>query len=194
MYFASGVYLRFVFLGSLLSLLPLFALVSFDLRGTFLVRYMGLLNPEEYVRNVRVQNWFDAFREFDYLELMIGKGAGLSSPSQLDSVNYGSMIVESSFVSHIVNYGFVGMALYLAIFLFYFENVLKLQRQDSLEFYVHSLFMSVFVLFSFGNDFHRNMPFSYFFWMMVGFAAASCRQLKHKKPNEIPSGDACFVH
>lgn len=131
-------------------------------------RFGNLATANEYTENPRVANWTEAFMYFDNpINFFWGLGIGMSNPSGEMQVNHGTFIIENSFISTFIEYGLIGFLTYTLIMI----RAIYL----SASYYFHCkcdailVFMIVFVLFSLGNDFHRNLPFSFIFWILYGF-------------------------
>lgn len=158
---------KVMFVISLVLGFLLFFLISpnVNFSGDSIERMISVLDMDTYEGNARVVNWnyaLDKFKNaYDYL---FGLGFGYSNPSKEYSEHYGSLIIENTFISIFIELGVIGFIMFLIIYLrFYYLsfNYYKIYKDFSFV-----AFLIIFSLFSIGNDFHRNMPFSFYFWFL----------------------------
>ncbi|WP_045618463.1 O-antigen ligase family protein [Vibrio vulnificus] len=137
-----------------------------DAIDIFVKRTENIFNPSEYTENLRVQHWNEALTRFDnVIYVFWGLGGGSSNPSEIMRDSFGSLIIENSFISQFVDYGIIGLIMYISIFCRVIYLGLFFCRKTT---YVGPLIaMTLLLFFSFTNDYHRNLPFSLWFWFLI---------------------------
>ncbi|EAR07897.1 O-antigen ligase family protein [Reinekea blandensis] len=128
-------------------------------------RFSDLTNIDTYLSNIRIRNWINAFTNMGDFELFFGMGAGLSSPSDLIVQEYGAYKIENTFVSYFFQYGLIGLLLYISVLFLFLKNVLALRVSHPNIFHFFNAFLIVWIVMSMGNDFYRNLPFVFLFWI-----------------------------
>lgn len=133
-------------------------------------RTQTLLEPETFSGNARLNNWRHAVSSLQPYELVWGRGIGASSPDASIVEEFSAVRVENAFISSLVQYGMIGFLLQIAMTVRFFYIGLKL-RNHSRSF---GGFLASFVLFfsimSIGNDFFRNSPFVFYYWLLYAQA------------------------
>lgn len=160
--------LRKNYLSIIMILLPIIWVVfHFDLSnidfGVLADRFGNMLDDNEYSGNLRVYHWLIALQKIDNPFFYLwGLGLGKSNPAEEMVLMHEALLIENSFLTVFVETGFIGLVLYLwcvsrslKLSWLYFKNN---GNPAFLIFYI------IFIIFSFGNDFNRNMPFSFYFW------------------------------
>lgn len=129
-------------------------------------RVGNIFDVSEYTGNLRVYHWQEAFHRFDNIFYILwGLGSGSSNPSEDMRAVYGTLIIENSFISQFVDLGVIGLVAYVFVYSrviylsFWFYSVT--QKMGPLLGFVILLF------FSFSNDYHRNLPFVFWFWFLL---------------------------
>lgn len=161
---------KYIAVSSLL-LLSVFLIAFFVLAGDAanlddrLARSQSLASSSTYSENIRLQRWVQIISNMSFIDFFWGVGAGASSPSWED-VNRGAVIIENSYISVLYQYGLIGLILFFALLFRFYRNAYFILRVDnSLGKFLMS-FLVVFSVMSMGNDFLRNLPFSFYFWYL----------------------------
>lgn len=127
-------------------------------------RFYRLMDILTYTDNARVANWVYALSHFDYyINWLWGLGVGASNPN-LASEGY---MVESSYVSILLEFGVIGALLYLLLLFSMFLILQQNKKSIGKSYYFYLLFLIFFLVMSLGNDFHRNFPFVFYFWITL---------------------------
>ncbi|HIF9150942.1 TPA: O-antigen ligase family protein [Photobacterium damselae] len=143
---------------SILSFMP-----SLNFTGVSAERMVSIFSVDTYMNNARVVNWNYALESFTSIfDYIFGIGFGYSNPSKEYMEMYGSFIVENTFFSIFIELGLFGVIIFIMIILRFYHLALDYYKVNG-DFAFIS-FLMFFLLFSIGNDFHRNMPFSFYFW------------------------------
>lgn len=141
-------------------------------------RFGNLGNIEEYSGNLRVSNWGAALKDLEGVNFFWGLGIGHSTPSEELAEKYNGAIVESAFVSQLVNYGIVGLALYTTIIIRFARCALIIFRENAGNGKMLMLMVFIHCFFGMANDFHRNQPFSLYFWLLYLYAERAAQKLR----------------
>lgn len=153
----------------LLSLLIATVFISATELNDVVSRYESLLFASSYTGNDRVGNWELAINSMLNFEVLWGRGLGASSPDQQVVRNTSAMTVENSFVTVYLQYGVIGVALFLLIFLRFTYVGFRLLKVDESASKFCLSFVLFFTVMSFGNDFTRNFPFGFYFWLFFAY-------------------------
>jgi len=157
---------------------------TYDL-SLYFKRFVDLFTIAEYSDNARVFNWINAFSQMNYLDMLWGKGIGISTPSGELGLLYGGIMIENSFISHFLEFGFIGFILYLAVFARYFYLIKILKKFNENISVTLFIFLIIFILFSMGNDYNRNLPFNIYFWFLYAYLEKLIYMYKRSTGNEI---------
>ncbi|HCV02439.1 MAG TPA: hypothetical protein DG048_07330 [Pseudoalteromonas sp.] len=140
-----------------------FLLRNFDVELLF-SRFFNLLDSGTYLENARIRNWFYAFQLIETpFDFFWGKGLGVSN----SDINKGGVLIENSFITYIVEVGLIGL-LFLALLIFY--TISKIWQTNSIKSFGNFLLLYIifFIVMSLGNDFVKNFPFVFYFWVFIG--------------------------
>lgn len=155
--------LLIISLGMLITLLILI-IPYVNVTDSSFERMVSVLNFDTYKENLRVIHWGIAFSDFNsWFDYLFGLGFGISNPSQEYMNLYKSFVIENVFVSVFIENGIIGLSLFLLILCRYIYTAKLFYKKTKDPSFI--CFILMFIVFSFGNDFHRNMPFSFYFWM-----------------------------
>jgi len=151
--------------------------------GKFGSRIFGILDSNVVLNNSRLDNWTIAFSQIDgIINFMFGFGLGQSNPSSELVENHGAFMIENAFVSVFIDLGLSGLVIYIAIFLrFVYLSISYYNLTKNPSFII---FIFIMFIFSLANDFHRNMPFSFYFWFFLVWLEISnlnLRKVKYEK-------------
>lgn len=152
-------------------ILPItWAIFHFDISnidfGILADRFGNMLNDNEYSGNLRIYHWLIALNQIDNPFLYFwGLGLGKSNPAEEMVSAHGALLIENSFLTVFIETGLIGLILYLWC-------IVRALKSSWTYFTISDnpaflIFYLVFILFSFGNDFNRNMPFSFYFWFFT---------------------------
>ncbi|MEC8963929.1 MAG: O-antigen ligase family protein [Pseudomonadota bacterium] len=147
----------------------------FDDIAFLLKRVDSLTNLDTYTENPRVKNWSVLFADFDaWVFVLAGLGAGMSNPNGQLSLTQGTYVIENAFISNLVDFGLIGLLIYVFIILRFAYCAFKIKQPDARLFF--KIFVVVFFIFSIANDFNRNQPFSFYFWFLYFLAESMVNQ------------------
>ncbi|MFQ2504840.1 O-antigen ligase family protein [Aeromonas caviae] len=163
---------RFIIPVLLITSLSVFlasSITSYDDFSGIIERLSNLGTSKEYTDNTRVNNWNSAYIKLingDPVSMLWGLGSGASNPS----FNSGGVIVENSFISILVDFGFIGAGMYAIIIAIFIFNAINLRHHKTEESFLIITFIIFFIVMSMGNDFNRNFPFVFYFWLFFYFS------------------------
>lgn len=141
-------------------------------------RIDSLTSLNTYTENARVKNWAVLFADFDvWVFVFAGLGAGMSNPNGELALTQGTYVVENAFISNLVDFGLIGLLLYVLILLRFIYCAFKIKQPEAKLFF--KVFIVVFCIFSVANDFNRNQPFSFYFWFLYFLAESILSQDNH---------------
>ncbi|MGF6190826.1 O-antigen ligase family protein [Serratia sp. 2723] len=119
-----------------------------------------LLSGDAISGNQRVYNWNTAFGHFkSFDDYLFGLGLGISNPT----FDKGGLIIENSFLTYFIDGGIIGSLIYLIINIIFLFKIIKIKTKAKLFLFC---FYLVFFIFSLANDFNRNFPFVFYYWML----------------------------
>ena len=158
--------------------LTLFLVISVGLLVSFadrpeLSRFSNLSSASEYTENARLLHWQQAVSKLNSVDVFWGKGLGASSPTKEKKILYDSTQIENSFVSILFQYGVIGLCLSILIILRFYYLATVLKRSHRFLSLFSMVFLLIFIVMSLGNDFHRNSPFSFYFWLIYAYLELS---------------------
>ncbi|CAL2077259.1 membrane hypothetical protein [Tenacibaculum dicentrarchi] len=178
----EGFFNRVVFV-SLISLI-LLSIIGFLLEGVnidlVLSRFQNLFEAKEYTSNARVINWNNAFDKMDFIEYIWGKGIGTSTPKAEYVKNYNGVMIENGFISTFINYGIIGLLMYLLLTIRFFYLSIKLKSKNKGLGLFLLLFLVVFCFFNMSNDYNRNLPYMMYFWVFYIVSEIEFEKIKNK--------------
>jgi len=137
--------------------------------GLYIKRFSNLFSVNEYSSNVRVSNWISGFNQLNHIEIFWGKGIGISTPTEELGELYNGIMIENSFVSIFIEFGLIGFLIFSIIYIRYFYLINRMKKYNANISKVLFLFLTTYTLFSFGNDFNRNLPFNLYFWIFYSY-------------------------
>ncbi|KPH95215.1 hypothetical protein AMS58_07610 [Pseudoalteromonas porphyrae] len=154
----------------LLFLLTLIYSLSFDVFSLsilsefnvdlILERLTNISSADTYTENARVKNWGVALQNIDSVLFSLwGLGVGFINPT----VERGGIVVENMFISILIEFGIIGLLLYLSYFFYLVKASLNLNGNEK---YFACGFLIVFLVCGMGNDLNRNFPFVFYFWII----------------------------
>ncbi|MBO2594664.1 O-antigen ligase family protein [Shewanella algae] len=145
-------------------LIPLIYSSFDDLR--ILERMLSSFDSNTLSENSRMENWSLALSNLDdILKIIWGLGIGVVRAGGDED----TLLAENTFVGIFIEFGLLGMALYLFfIFLLVMYNI-KLKRIDLELYQFNMLFFFSFFALSLGNDMYTNYPFVLYFWFFSSY-------------------------
>lgn len=144
-----------------------------------LTRFENLFDTNEYTSNARVINWNYAISNMNIMEYFWGKGIGTSNPKAEYVQNYNAFMIENGFVSTFINYGILGVLLYLFLIIKFYVLSFKIKENNKALGLFLIIFLTVFCLFNTSNDYNRNLPYMLYFWIF--YVLSELEFLKIKK-------------
>jgi hypothetical protein len=156
---------NFILFSSIVFFSLLFVVSYIEDYSLVFTRFESLNNSTEYTSDSRVSNWNRAFGSLSNINYLWGMGIGISSPDSDKVSNYNALMIENSFISIFLQYGLIGFIFYCIIIFKFFINIIRIKPLYNLYFYFLLGFLLLFVFMSFGNDFQRNLPFVFYFWI-----------------------------
>lgn len=145
---------------------------SFDLfvsSGIF-SRVETLTELNTFLKNARVKNWVSVLYGLEPYQYVWGRGIGASSPDGTMGDTTSSVVVENGFLSVFVQYGILGILLIAMILFRFFMLGLFFLRVDAAFGKLIISFLLFFCVMLMGNDFFRNSPFVFYFWMLYVYS------------------------
>lgn len=133
------------------------------------LRFEKLTSLAEYTENSRLSNWSDAISKLN-LQFLWGLGLGASTPTYSKQVLYGGIQVENSFITILIQFGFIGLIMYLLVIYRFFKLSKLINKYDKNSSTFILLFVVFFITMSLGNDFNRNSPFVFYFWFFYAYS------------------------
>lgn len=134
-----------------------------------LSRFENLFVLSTYTENERVANWVAAINSMQPYEFIWGRGIGASSPDSSVFAVTSARPIENSYITIYYQYGFIGLLLFLALLIRFFYIGAAIGKVDkALGRLVISCALFFFIM-HFGNDFVRNLPFSFYYWFLYVF-------------------------
>lgn len=133
-----------------------------------------LLSGDAITGNQRIYNWNTAFSNFkSFGDYLFGLGLGVSNPT----FDKGGLIIENSFLTYFIDAGFIGALVYLIINVIFVFKIITVKTGYRVFFFG---FYSVFFIFSLANDFNRNFPFVFYYWMFFYIVCFKTRKLNNE--------------
>jgi len=127
-------------------------------------RFENLFVLSTYTKNERVTNWAAAIESMQLYEYVWGRGIGASSPDSAVFNVTSARPIENSYITIFYQYGFVGFILFVALLVRFFYIGIGIGRVDKPFGRLVVSFALFFLVMHLGNDFVRNLPFSFYYW------------------------------
>ncbi|WP_261857303.1 O-antigen ligase family protein [Photobacterium sanguinicancri] len=112
--------------------------------------------------NSRLDNWMFSLSYLDTaFKFFWGLGLGVVRAGGDEN----TLLAENMFVGLLLEFGFIGVCLFVSFFVLLFVNNKSLKKIDVDLYYFNILFFGCFFIMSLGNDMYTNYPFVLYFWL-----------------------------
>ncbi len=152
---------RFILTFLFLCFLALFDIIPLHYLTILLDRFSDM--SFTYIStDMRFVNWYNILMSFFEKIHFLFFGMGIGNLGWTNE----SRLTENAYLGVFIEFGLIGLILYLTLLISFMKNIIRIIRINSLIGYYLLIFFLIFLLWAFLMDIHINLPISFYFWFL----------------------------